>query len=340
MKQAVVIILTLSVLMGTFTGCAKQETAQETVHIDISSETTLEPSKEAPDTITIAHSYVTASSGVELRMANTEYFENMTQNDLDYRVGKKGATLEEFKLLAQAQGDDFTDEEKQGIDETLHRIQSRFQEIGFRYPSDLEIVFVKNKMKDEYGAIAYTHKNQIYLEGDNLDFMLSIPGLLDDTIAHELFHILSRNDPKFRQQIYDVFGFTIAGEPAFSSEIRSILASNPDVEAYDSYAMFNINGVMTKAAVVTLLKKPYSDGAILVDHFSAGIVPYDDPNVYYTIDEVSNFWDVFGENSNYIITTEEGIADNFASAVVYGMDGRGYKNPEIIQSILNVMANY
>ena len=157
MKQAVVIILTLSILMGAFTGCAKQETAQETVHIDISSETTLEPSKEAPGTITIAHSYATASSGVELRMANTEYFENMTRNDLDYRVGKKGATLEELKLLAQAQGDDFTDEEKQGIDETLHRIQARFQEIGFRYPSDLEIVFVKNKMKDEYGAIAYTH---------------------------------------------------------------------------------------------------------------------------------------------------------------------------------------
>lgn len=145
MKQAVVIFVALSILMGTFTGCAKQETAQGTVHIDISSETTLEPSKEAPDTITIAHSYATASSGVELRMANTEYFENMTQNDLDYRVGKKGATLEEFKLLAQAQGDDFTDEEKQGIDETLHRIQARFQEIGFRYPSDLEIVWFNEK---------------------------------------------------------------------------------------------------------------------------------------------------------------------------------------------------
>jgi hypothetical protein len=68
-------------------------------------------------------------------------------------------------------------------------------------------------------------------------------------------------------------------------------------------------------------------------------VPYDNPDIYYTIDEVSNFWDVFGENSNYVITTEQGIADNFSSVVVYGMDGRGYKDPELIQSILDVMAN-
>lgn len=69
-------------------------------------------------------------------------------------------------------------------------------------------------------------------------------------------------------------------------------------------------------------------------------MPYDNPNIYYTIDEVSNFWDVFGENSNCVIATEESIADNFASAVIYGMDGRGYKNSELIQSILDVMAEY
>lgn len=55
---------------------------------------------------------------------------------------------------------------------------------------------------------------------------------------------------------------------------------------------------------------------------------------------MTNFWDVFGENSVYVITTEEAIADNFTYAVIYGMDGRKYKNSEIIQDILNVLANY
>lgn len=288
------------------------------------------------DTITIPHRYANASEGIELRMANTEYFENLTQNDLDYRVEKKGATLEEFKTLAQEQGEDFTDKEKQGIDESLKRIEKRFSEIGFNYPSSADIVFVKSKMRDEGGATGYTQKNQIYLNGD----MLGQSRLLDEIIIHELFHILSRNYPEFRQQIYNIFGFTITGEPEFSSEISYILGSNPDVEAFDSYAMFNINGVMTKGVVVTLLKDPYSEGTYLFANFSTGIVPYDNPDTYYTIEEVSNFWDVFGENSHYVISAEEGIADNFTLAVLYGMDGRDYKDPELIQSILDVMTNY
>lgn len=327
-------------MIGALSGCGEPSGPEETRPTEQIQETVLETAPATSKSAGIPHRFASASEGIELRMANTDYFENMTQNDLDYRVGKQGATLEEMKAFAQEQGDEFTEAEKQGIEETLDRIATRFQEIGFHYPSDLEIVFVKNKMKDEYGAVAYTHQNQIYLEGDNLDFMISIPGLLDGTIAHELFHILSRNDPEFRQQMYAILGFTIAEEPEFSPEIQAILASNPDVEAFDSYAMFDINGEMTKGVVVTLLKSPYRDGVCLVDNFSTGIVPYDDPDTYYTIDEVSNFWDVFGENSNYVIAAEEGIADNFASAVVYGMDGRGYQNPEIIQSMLDVMANY
>lgn len=357
-KKIIVLSCAVSMLMGAMTGCAQENTEKandnppiisestsgptisESTSETSMSENTSEPSNVSSDKITISHSYASASEGIELRMANTDYFEKMTQNNLDYRVGKKGASLDEFKALAQEQGDDFTEEEIQGIDETLHRIETRFSEIGFNYPSNLDIVFIKNKMKDEYGAIAYTHQNQIYLEGDNLDFMLSIPGLLDGTIAHELFHILSRNDPEFRQEMYNIFGFTIADEPAFSPEIRDILGANPDVEAFDSYTMFDIHGVMTKGVVVTLLKNPYSDGADLLSNYSTGIVPYDDPNKYYTIDEVANFWDIFGENSNYVIATEEGIADNFSSAVIYGMEGRDYKNPELIQSILDVMGNY
>lgn len=302
--------------------------------------TVVAPEPTATNTITIPHSYANASEGIELRMTNTEYFENLTQNDLDYRVKKKGATLEEFKALAQEQGEDFTDKEKQGIEEALNRIEKRFSEIGFNYPSSADIVFIKSKMRDECGATGYTQKNQIYLKGDDLYFMSGESRLLDEIIIHELFHILSRNYPEFRQQIYKIFGFTITNEPEFSSEISNILGSNPDVEAYDSYAMFNINGVMTKGIVVTLLRNPYSEGANLFANFSTGIVPYDNPDTYYTMEEVSNFWDVLGENSHYVLNTEEVIADNFTLAVLYGMDGRDYKDPELIQSILDVLANY
>lgn len=114
--------------------------------------------------------------------------------------------------------------------------------------------------------------------------------MLGGTIAHELFHILSRNDLEFRQEMYAILGFTIAQEPEFSPETRAILAFTPDVEAFDSYAMFDINGQKIKCAIVTLLKSPYREGAYLVDNFSTGIVPYDTQGTYYTIDQILSFF--------------------------------------------------
>lgn len=326
-------------LSGALTGCTG-ETA-DTKQNDAKPSTSQNTNQQtATAECIIPYEFADAEEGIALRMANTDYFNNLTQNDLDYRTGKSGATLEEFKALAEQQGDTFTEEEKQAIADSIARIEDRFQEIGFSYPANSNVVFVKNKMKDEFGAVAYTQSNQIYLEGENLDFMQDMPTLLDGMIAHELFHVLSRNNPDFRQAIYNALGFTISEEPDFTPEIRAILGSNPDVEKFDSYALFDIEGQPTKAVVVTLLKNPYKEGQNLFDNFSTGIVPYDNPDRYYTIDEVPNFWEVFGENSAYVITTEEAIADNFTSAVVYGMDGREYKNPEIIQSILDVLANY
>lgn len=350
-KKIIIPMSIVFVLIGTMVGCTRNVTNKEQNNVDsLTSEDSnqqansqeSENANQQMDTVEniIPHRFADAAEGIELRMANTDYFDKLTQNDLDYRTGKSGATLEEFKELARKQGADFTEEEKQVIEDSLARIQTRFKEIGFDYPSNADIVFVKSKMEDEFGAVAYTHKNQIYLEGNNLEFMKDIPSLLDGMIVHELFHVLSRNNPELRQAIYSVFDFTIADEPDFTPELRAILGSNPDVEKFDSYAMFNIDGKPTKAVVVTLLKEPYKDGQNLFDNLSTGIVPYDNPDKYYTIDQVSNFWEVFGENTNYVITTEEGIADNFTSAVVYGMEGREYKNPEIIQGILDVLANY
>ncbi|MCQ2014887.1 hypothetical protein [Clostridium butyricum] len=332
MKKVIVPIGIACIITGTMVGCAGNTTNKNQ-----NNENTNQQVDAAEGKIT--YRFADAAEGIELRMANTDYFDNLTQNDLDYRTGKSGATLDEYKELVKKQGEDFTEEEKKVLGDTIARIQARFDEIGFDYPLKDEIVFVKNKMEDEFGATAYTHKNQIYLEGSNIEFMKDKVPLLDGVIAHELFHIISRNDPKLRQAIYSVFGFTITDEPDFTPELSDMFASNPDVEKFDSYATFNINGKPTKAVVVTLLK-PYKDGQLLGDNMSPAIVPYDNPDTYYTIDQVSDFWDVFGENTPYVITTEEGIADNFTSAVIYGMDGRGYKNPEIIQSILDVLANY
>jgi len=56
----------------------------------------------------------------------------------------------------------------------------------------------------------------------------------------------------------------------------------------------------------------------------------------YPKEQASNFDEVFGLNTGYVIDPEECMADNFKYAVIYGMDGpegNGYANPEIIEAI-------
>ena len=57
---------------------------------------------------------------------------------------------------------------------------------------------------------------------------------------------------------------------------------------------------------------------------------------WYTPEQASNFDEVFGTNTGYVIDPEECMADNFSFAVVYGdkgPEGNGYPNPEIIEAI-------
>src|SRR5699024_6287928 len=95
-------------MIGALSGCAKASVPEEPQVEEQPQETTAPVSSESAG---IPYRFASASEGIELRMANTDYFENMTQNDLDYRVGKQGATLEEMKSLAREQGDEFTDAE-------------------------------------------------------------------------------------------------------------------------------------------------------------------------------------------------------------------------------------
>ena len=70
------------------------------------------------------------------------------------------------------------------------------------------------------------------------------------------------------------------------------------------------------------------------------LVPVDGSDVYYEREQASNFDEVFGKNTGYVIDPEECMADNFSYAMLYGMkgdDGKGYPNPEIIQGIIDYL---
>ena len=287
----------------------------------------------------IGYRFADAKEAAELLLSNRNYYDNLTQNDLNFRLQKLGGTLEELEALAAEQTRDYTNAEKARIDQSMALIQKNCAEWGYTLPPMDDIVFAKTTMREECDAGAYTHGTQIYLGERMMQYGFyddpAVQAYFDTIVAHDLFHCLTRNHPDFRAAMYAILGFTVVDEDyVFAPEIRDTIIANPDVGHHNSYAAFDINGRMTNCVVVFTTQKPFAKaGDSFFDEMVTGLVPIDDMTTMYTADEAANFWDVFGRNTDYVIDPEETLADNFADTMIHGLDGKDYKTPEIIRAI-------
>ena len=159
------------------------------------------------------------------------------------------------------------------------------------------------------------------------DRLLEHPEYVTKLLAHEAFHVLTRNNPNFRKKMYSIIGFNILPkEIEFPEELKERFISNPDVIRHDSYATFST--------------RPYEGGSFF-QYLNIGLVPIDKNTckaiekegkaVVYSINEASDFYDRMGRNTQYIIDPEEVLADNF-SLLLTGMT-EGLPSPEVIQKM-------
>ena len=303
-----------------------------------------QPKKEAK----ISHRFASKSEGKELMLANHEYYEGFSQNDLDYKMQKKDATMEEYLAFAGEQVLEFTEEEKGVVDSYFETMNKELEKKGYALPEIDEIILIKTTMQEEPSASGYTHGTQIYIWGPLLEAVLegdektktAVHNYLTRFFWHELFHCLTRCNPEFREEMYKLIHFTVAEEDfTIPPSVMEYHISNPDVEHHDAYATFKINGEDIECFVDGITTKHFEkEGDTFFDFFTTALIPTDGRDIYYTPEQASNFDEVFGKNTDYVIDPEECMADNFAYAMEYGMegpDGQGYPNPEIIEGILS-----
>lgn len=321
----------------------------------------------------LRYHFASQTEGRQLKMANTAYFDGLNQNDLEWKTWHSGASLAEYKALAEAQIVDFTEEEKQIVNSAMDFVESRCAELGIQLPLHDEIVFIKSNMADEGYAGGYTHKNEIYLSSYVLGYATRASqgeyGDLDreyylhfthELVAHEIFHVLTRGDAQFRQRIYSLVGFTVMDHDVeFGPAVRSVLESNPDVEHYDNWAEFTIGGVKRRCILTAVYTSSYAEavaidsGANFFSYTQGVLVPLDEPNTMIPIDQATDFYDIMGHNSDYLLAAEEYLADNFSYLIAYGLDGRyhfdrdqdrivvtPYPTPQLIRSMHNTLTQY
>ena len=285
--------------------------------------------------------FASIEEGQQLIQRNTHYYHRLTQMDLDWRCMKQGATLDELIPFAQSNVLNFTARDKNIIMQTVEFIEHRLDEFECRLPLPGEVIFIKTNMEDESNAAAYTSGNMIFLKYSCLERRSSF---LRELITHELFHIITRHSPEFRQKMYSLIGFTVMDHNIeFPERIKRRIMANPDVEHIDNYAEFTIDGVKRKCALVAYFAKSWAEAsklegplATFFNNYHTVLLPLDELDHPYSYSAASDFWDKLGRNTTYVSAPEECLAVNFSYAVVYGPD-QDYRSPQLIRSILSAL---
>ena len=303
---------------------------------------------EAPEnTSMIPYRFASAEEGRELMLANTDYFASVNPNKIGFVMHNQEATLEDYKEFAGQQVLEWTDTEKELIERCMTVVEASFEDNGWKLPPLETIVFIRTTMLEEGGALGYTHGTQIYLSA-MLEQYAALPPEQTDAplatvLAHELFHCLTRCNPDFRKDMYSIIHFTAEEEEyELPASVKEYFIANPDVEHHNAHATFLIDGRETECytAFVTT-KHCENETESFMDLGITALVPTDGTDTWYRAEQASNFDEVFGTNTGYVIDPEECMADNFSYAVIYGEkgpEGNGYTNPEIIEAISKYLA--
>ena len=271
--------------------------------------------------------------------------DNWGKFDIEARMGRPGATRGELLEKIKTYTCDFTQADKDSLVKAFNIFDKELSAKNLLLPLPDEFVIVKTTMAEEGGAAAYTRENIICVGEDVLK---RVPAnRLAVLIAHETFHILTRNNPAFRKAMYSLIGFNVFDkEIMFSKDITDRRISNPDVNRYDSYAMLTVDGEKRPYTMLIYSDKDYEGGSIF-NYMKIGLVPLDGNNqpvrkdgrtVIVPLENAVDFYSLVGRNTDYVINPEECLADNFAIAVCG--TSKKLPNPEIVERILSVIRHH
>ena len=290
----------------------------------------------------ISYRFATRAEAQMLITDIDNFTNRLNSFDINLRLGKENGRKSELLRLAMNETLNWSETEKKKITAVFKSLQAKIdkQKLKIKYPQ--EVILLKTSMKEEMNVAAYTRRNWIALGEKYIDE--STPESLEYLLAHEMFHLLTRSNKDFKKSVYSVIGFNVIDrELFFPIDIIEKRISNPDIEMYDSYAEFTINGQKQKCSMMIYSAIPFSAEKMLSDYLCVGLIPLSDSliplqengqTVIYSIDQAEDFYQKIGKNTEYIINPEEILADNFAYLVT---QKKNLPNPEIIQKIAAIL---
>jgi hypothetical protein len=189
-------------------------------------------------------------------------------------------------------------------------------------PFPSTILLIKTSGREE-GDASYTRQNAVIICVRDIQ---SDRSKLSNLVTHELFHILSRQNPLLRRELYHIIGFNPINTVELPEMLRQRKITNPDGVQYNWY--INVTNQSRALPVIPILYASTShyvptQGGEFFDYLIFKLLAVTNDNAHWEPRlinerpqllepvEVRGFFEQIGNNTSYIIHPDEILADNF-----------------------------
>jgi len=292
--------------------------------------------------------FASRTQAIAILATDDAYTSRMSQFDRMLRM-KSTAPVTEQQFLegVAANALDWSDVERERIAPLLQRLAKALA--GYRLPLPPQVLLIKSTGNVEIGD-GYTRANAIVLPQTSL---ADDDATLYFLIAHELFHVMTRHDPRFRALAYAQIGFRIGPEVQLPEAIGPLQITNPDAPRHDSFIDVRAGGRTITVTPVLLSRSAVFDpeiGDTLDRYWSLRLMAIAQPfagarpialsrngaPLLLRLNQVDGFIEQIGTNTRYIIHPEEVLAENFALLV----SGAAVAEPQRIEALRQLLQHY
>jgi hypothetical protein len=237
---------------------------------------------------------------------------------------------------------------REGTNDARARLMSAFTAIQPKLAELLPelgapILLIKTSGQEEGGA-GYTRANAVMLPQ-----ALTDSRELEKLLAHEIFHVVSRNKPELKRALYAAIGFEPCGEIVLPPPLAARKMTNPDAPVNEHCIEVQVDGASVWAMPILLSRQERFDPAagvpffgyltlsmLLVERDGASSRPLvrDGAPVLVPFNRVSGLAGKIGRNTGYVIHAEEILASNF-ELLVQGAPNA--PSPEVLERIRAVL---
>ena len=340
-KYLLIIGVTLTLILGTVS-CTNTQ-SNEPDNTEIKTVTINEVHTNTDEEVVFdGFGFLEKEAAVEVLATEDDYLIKLSQFDYASKYNSdKPLNKEELKTAYGLTVLEYSDDQKKVIAEAMLHIKEKLDPLGVDMP---EISFILTSNADEGGA-AYTRGASIILKSRHIGSKSSKG--LEELIVHEMFHVYSRTHKDLRKDMYEVIGYQSCEELVIPSELADFMISNPDAPDNNFYIEGLLEGENYAFIPIIFSSEAYEIGsgrsffetlnddmlAVTIVDGVAKPVRIDDELLIVRKNQIEDFYDKIGMNTDYTYHPEETMADNF----VFLVFGDEVKSPWVVEGLKKVI---